>query len=724
MCNIIRIVIVGVVLIGLLLGPNYACAQSPDSLEIRSASLSVSLDRAFPRVYNYQAASGLSIPAALRSLRPTVKLNGQTYTLGDLAVSVQSTSPVANYSMRVASLDLQLDWRLEVKGNELSFDLTKVLEQGSFRLETLEFPDHYLVRVPASGGKGEAYRGEYGRQKWKDPYSNLLWQSTAHFMKIDEEDGEPFPKDANWASADVPGVAVTISDNIPYWKLKTQVLGGEGPGTDFAIWLGTYYYRIGGDVQPLLQSRVAVLTEDRNNDGAVNWMEAALWHRDHMRTPSDTYEPRTITYNVILDWVKPVKEPPVGYAPPITSFAETLEIVRSVAKVTGNARQRVTLVGWQFMGHDTGYPALNQVNERVGGLAELQKLVKDAAKYNASIEYHINLDDAYPDSPLFDPSVLQFNREGKPYVWSHQFEGSPPDYRISLTKQFRSGYFQRRVTAFLDMVPVSEGIRLDTFRNCDISLGPGEDIGIVSETVYGAKILDWFTERGIAPLTEGPVDAYYGKLEGVQHRFAISDPFHLLMMQGKIYGGGKSDGVGKALGWSMNLGYEVREANAINVHFERYTEEEIADMYYLGNLTQSYLTRKTLIWLGTEKVGEKQEQKDGKTVTIPVNNYIARFSDGTVSTVKDDGYWTVVDHDFKSVDGQRRVIPIDDKEIVLYAADGGPFEWTLPSQWARASISATPITESVAAQHYIVGPDSKVQFSAKGRTAYILKRLN
>ena len=724
MCNIIRIVIVGVVLIGLLLGPNYACAQSPDSLEIRSASLSVSLDRAFPRVYNYQAASGLSIPAALRSLRPTVKLNGQTYTLGDLAVSVQSTSPVANYSMRVASLDLQLDWRLEVKGNELSFDLTKVLEQGSFRLETLEFPDHYLVRVPASGGKGEAYRGEYGRQKWKDPYSNLLWQSTAHFMNIDEEDGEPFPKDANWASADVPGVAVTISDNIPYWKLKTQVLGGEGPGTDFAIWLGTYYYRIGGDVQPLLQSRVAVLTEDRNNDGAVNWMETALWHRDHMRTPSDTYEPRTITYNVILDWVKPVKEPPVGYAPPITSFAETLEIVRSVAKVTGNARQRVTLVGWQFMGHDTGYPALNQVNERVGGLAELQKLVKDAAKYNASIEYHINLDDAYPDSPLFDPSVLQFNREGKPYVWSHQFEGSPPDYRISQTKQFRSGYFQRRVTAFLDMVPVSEGIRLDTFRNCDISLGPGEDIGIVSETVYGAKILDWFTERGIAPLTEGPVDAYYGKLEGVQHRFAISDPFHLLLMQGEIYGSGKSDGVGKALGWSMNLGYEVREANAINVHFERYTEEEIADMYYLGNLTQSYLTRKTLIWLGTEKVGEKQEQKDGKTVTIPVNNYIARFSDGTVSTVKDDGYWTVVDHDFKSVDGQRRVIPIDDKEIVLYAVDGGPFEWTLPSQWARASISATPITESVAAQHYIVGPHSKVQFSAKGRTAYILKRLN
>jgi hypothetical protein len=723
---IIRIVIVGVVLVGLLLGPNYACAQSPHSLEIRSASLSVSLDRAFPRVYNYQAASGRSIPAALRSLRPTVKLNGQTYTLGDLAVSVQSTSSVANYSMRVASLDLQLDWRLEVKGNELSFDLTKVLEHGSFRLETLEFPDHYLVRVPATGGKGEAYRGEYSRQKWKDLFSNLLWQSTAHFMNIGEEDGEPFPKDANWASADVPGVVATISDNIPYWKLKTQVLGGEGPGTDFAMWLGTYYYRIAGDVQPLLQSRVAVLTEDRNHDGAVNWMEAALWHRDHMRTPSNTYEPKTIVYIVFIDWVKPVKQPPGGYAPPITSFAETLEIVRAVAKVTGNAKQRVTLVGWQFTGHDTGYPALNQVNERAGGAAGLRKLVKDAAEYNANIEYHINLNDAYPGSPLFDPSVLQFNREGKPYVWSYQFEGGPPDYRISDTKQFRSGYFQRRVTAFLDTVPVSEGIRLDTFRNCDISVGPGEDIGTVSETVYGAKILDWFTERGIAPLTEGPVDAYYGKLEGVQHRFVISDPFQLMMMQGKLYGGGKSqEGVGQALGWSMNLGYSFRETNEMGgLHLDKYSEAEIADMYYLGNLTQSYLTKKNLIWLGTEKVGEKQVEKNGKTVAVPVNNYIARFNDGTVSTVRDDGYWTVVDHDFKSVDGQRRVIPIDDKEIVLYGVDGGAFEWTLPSLWARASISATPVNDSVAAQHYIVGPDSKVQISAKGRTAYILKRLN
>jgi hypothetical protein len=147
-------------------------------------------------------------------------------------------------------------------------------------------------------------------------------------------------------------------------------------------------------------------------------------------------------------------------------------------------------------------------------------------------------------------------------------------------------------------------------------------------------------------------------------------------------------------------------------------------MYYLGNLTQSYLLKKNLLWLGTEKVGEKQAQKDGKTVTVPRNNYIARFSDGTVSTVLDDGSWTVVDHDFKSVDGQRRVIPIADNEIILYSVDGGAVDWTLPSQWARANISATPVDSSVgAAQRYIVGADSKVEISTKGRDAYILNWL-
>jgi hypothetical protein len=58
---------------------------------------------------------------------------------------------------------MELNWRFAIEGNEHLFELTKVLEGGGFHPQTLEFPDHYLVRVPAAEGKGEAYRGNLSR---------------------------------------------------------------------------------------------------------------------------------------------------------------------------------------------------------------------------------------------------------------------------------------------------------------------------------------------------------------------------------------------------------------------------------------------------------------------------------------------------------------------------------------------------------------------------------
>jgi hypothetical protein len=73
----------------------------------------------------------------------------------------------------------------------------------------------------------------------------------------------------------------------------------------------------------------------------------------------------------------------------------------------------------------------------------------------------------------------------------------------------------------LALVPVKDVIQLDTFRNSDISFGPGEDIGIVAESAYGARILDWFREHGIAASIEGADDAYFGNVERALHRTKV-----------------------------------------------------------------------------------------------------------------------------------------------------------------------------------------------------------
>jgi hypothetical protein len=724
-------------------GGGPAAAQAADPLVIRDPSLTVTLDPQFPRVLKFETTAGRAIPGAPGSLRPTIKLNGQTYTGGDFEVHSDSTAAAATYEMKIRALGLQLRWEFKVRDHELGFELIQVQEQGGFRLETIEFPDHYLVRVPAAPGAGRAYRGEYTSLPWKESYPGessgkyvtpaappmnfpgLLWNSSAHFMKIGDESAEVASKDANWASADLPGITATIADNIPYWKLKTQLLGGEGAATDFAIWLGKYYYRIENEVQPLLKAQIAILDQDRNGDGEVNWMEAALWHHDRLRTPSTKFDPLTFTYVVINDWVKPLDEPAGGYAPPVTTFAQTLDVIRTVSRVTGNAKQYVVLVGWQFAGHDTGYPALNQVNGRLGGLPALRKLIKNAEKYNATITYHINVNDAYQRSPLFDRSVLQFNRQGEPYIWSFQFKDGPPDYRISDTKQFRSGYFQKRVQAMLDLVPVKNAIQLDTFRNTDISFGPGENIGIVAESTYGAKILDWFSERGIEPSIEGADDAYFGKLERALHR-NIDDPFHLLMMQGKIYGGGRyrAGELGQVLGWSTDMSYAPREQAVIGGTLKTLSADQIADDYFLGNVTQSYLTKKNLIWIGAEKVGEQEVKKEDTTATVPINDFIARFSDGTVSKVTHDGNWTVLDQGVLAVDGNRRMLPMSDREIILYGVDSGVYRWKLPPGWKGARISAAQIgAKHSSATVLMVDSDATVSLPTAGRKAYTLKRL-
>jgi hypothetical protein len=721
--RIARLACLGLVTLAISANAPHALSRTAATLTIRSVALEMSLDPEFPRVFAYRTRAGDEIQGAQPDSRPAIVLNGRTYTAGDFDVGLVSTSSAVVYSMHFRALGLLLKWRLEASEQGLDLALIEVHEEGGFQLATLDFPDHYLIRVPSMAGKGEAYRGEYKPVPWKGPFGGLLPPSTAHFMKIGDEDAEATPSRANWASANVPGISATIWDNIPYWKLETQLLGREGTATDFAIWLGRYYYRIGGEVQPLLHARVAVLTEDRNADGAINWMEAALWLHDQLRTPTSIHDPRSFNYSVILDWVKPEKRPVGGYDPPIMSFADTLEIVRAVAHSTGGAPQHVVLVGWQFTGHDTGYPALNQVNDRVGGIGGLRILIKEAARYNASIHFHINLNDAKRDNPQFDPTVLQFDRTGAPFVWARYFDGAPDDYRISATKQYRSGYFQRRMQEMLDLVPVSGLLELDTFRATDISTGPGEDIGIVSEALYGRKILEWLVERGVQPSIEGPDDAWFGTVERSLHLAAITDPFHLLMMHGKLFGGGKyREGCGQVLGWSMDGVYSTRDfiSRVDGFSVERYDEDQISDMYFLGNLTQSYLAGKNLVWLGAEGAGAEEAALGRCGKFAGMVDYVGRFSDGTVSKVTHDGYWTVIDHGVRSVDGARRELPLDENRVLLYSTEGGTFTWDVPSSWGGARISVREVGRGAGkGARYVASSRGTLLLAVTGHRAYI-----
>jgi hypothetical protein len=207
---------------------------------------------------------------------------------------------------------------------------------------------------------------------------------------------------------------------------------------------------------------------------------------------------------------------------------------------------------------------------------------------------------------------------------------------------------------------------------------------------------EWFHQHGMAVSSEGPVDALYGLLDANYHLFVRSDPFHILMTHGKVYGGGESSGVGQVLGWSLDHDYVARPLEwkepkfDIDMRWDPPTDDEIRDMYYLGLLTQGYLAHKHLVWLG-EEGSDAPPVTDSDKKDVPKPTYVGRFADGTVSRVSSSGRWTVIDGGVTTVDGDYRAIPRFDTEIVLYSVTGRTAEVRIPAAWAQKKLLLTEV---------------------------------
>ena len=61
---------------------------------------------------------------------------------------------------------------------------------------------------------------------------------------------------------------------------------------------------------------------------------------------------------------------------PTATFADCEQLIRDVHNLTDGAPQIVHLWGWQFKGKDTGYPAVNEVDQRIGGYDAMMHLME------------------------------------------------------------------------------------------------------------------------------------------------------------------------------------------------------------------------------------------------------------------------------------------------------------------------------------------------------------
>ena len=88
------------------------------------------------------------------------------------------------------------------------------------------------------------------------------------------------------------------------------------------------------------------------------------------------------------------------------TFEQAFEVIERLDHITCGAPKIVYLVGWQYNGHDSRYPAWGEVNHRLKraqdgtALESLKWLMHEGKRHNTVVSLHINALDAYKNSPL------------------------------------------------------------------------------------------------------------------------------------------------------------------------------------------------------------------------------------------------------------------------------------------------------------------------------------
>lgn len=395
---------------------------------------------------------------------------------------------------------------------------------------------------------------------------------------------------------------------------------------------------------------------------APDWMDGARLLRSDLNvTPPAIYDD-TLIYKIFCDTPR---------ATSFTTFAEAVDLIRRYGNLTDHAPQVAYLVGWQHQGHDTGYPDVFTVNERLGGLEGLKQAIADAARLNAVLSFHDNYDDGYLESPAWDPEVIArdpSNQLMKGGVWA-----GGQSFIFSFRK-YGLGAAQQRITRTLDAYPLRVSYHIDVLsavpRRRDYNpASPTSGAG----SIEGKRaIIAAFNRRGIDVTSEGLTAPFVGVVGHSWHcqrgRETLVPgetriPFVPFVYHGHAtYGGAKptTEDIPDALLYGATFSADFNKGTPAKT---------LTDAYYL--LTVPYLQLRRREVTGYAASGTLRRTEFGPA------SYVA---------VDDAGpsYEVVVDGRLLARNYTSFAPNTTGDAWLAYARDGGPIDYPAPDGWTAA----------------------------------------
>lgn len=249
-----------------------------------------------------------------------------------------------------------------------------------------------------------------------------------------------------------------------------------------------------------------VPTAGRSN---VDWLDGARVVRSRMPAIPTHYYDGKFVYGIRCDEPK--------FEKPAATFKQCEQIIREVASLTGHSPQVAHLWGWQYRGKDTGYPAVAEVNQRIGGLDGLRKLLAEGPKHGCRVTFSDNYDDAYRSSPAWDPAIIARRPDGE--LWLSRNWTGEDSHVIGLAKymrgpgpervRFTCEHYGLRETIHVDVLSYFT-VRNDWDRDC-----PASGVKNLFEGRY--RVVDEFKKYGVDVSSEAMRYAAIGKISFFWH---------------------------------------------------------------------------------------------------------------------------------------------------------------------------------------------------------------
>jgi hypothetical protein len=243
---------------------------------------------------------------------------------------------------------------------------------------------------------------------------------------------------------------------------------------------------------------------DLDHNGSVDWLDGAKLVRARMPEIPTHYYDDKLMYMIDCDEPKAAK--------PRATFADAEKVIQRVAFLTGGVPQDVYLWGWQFRGKDTGYPAVNEVNKRLGGYEGFLKLQQNARVHDATVSFADNFDDAYQSSPAWDANIIARRPDGA--LWESRNWTGENSYIIGLAK-YMDGPGPERIRYTADRYKIRDTYLIDELSYYPIRNDWDRErpaSGMKNLVDGRNKVLEEFKKRGLDVVSEELRYAMIGKI--------------------------------------------------------------------------------------------------------------------------------------------------------------------------------------------------------------------